>query len=338
MIDALPGRDLFEVLEAGAPVREASAELRGLASARIASLVLLPTREEFVEFAAAAALADPTMRPAFWAAGPELWTDYTFAGSLAIALEYASPRSTEDYRLAISMTAKNPRGLREHVAVLAAAALLEAAYGGGLEPLFAGALANLLVLELFGELDTRADGDLRAHTTPGRSVFVPGGKPRGGKLPIHRADSRWRVLQGKDHFVGVLAACQVEGGAGAAERWERISAFAVRDDRGESPLVVRAPFLGAGASEPPGEAYEGDYLEFLRAYRVAFLHWLRERAAPGAGESRRRFAALLYELRSPGADLLAAFERVYEEPLSTADAPAIEASLEGKFLTWLSRH
>jgi hypothetical protein len=225
----LAGRDLLDLLEAGAPIREGGATLRELlAGERTARLVLLPTREEFVELAAAAGLADPAMRPAFWAAGPELWTEYTLAGNLALALEYASPHSTEDYRRAIPMTAENPRGQREHVAVLAAGELLDAVHEGRLEPLFAGALANVLVIDLFGELDTRADGDLRAHTTPGRSIFVPGGKPRGGKLPRSRADSRWRALQGEDHFVGVLAASQTEGGSSAAERWQRISSFALR--------------------------------------------------------------------------------------------------------------
>ncbi len=341
--DALPGRDLFDVLATEASVRDASPALRLAAELALAQedlpvmrLLFLPTREEFVEFAAVVGFADPRLRPPFWVDGAVQWTDFTFDGTLAVALEYASPRADEDYRLAIPMTAKNPKGLREHVVQLAARSWLEAVYGERMEPLFASALANELVIALFDEVDTRTDGDLRSRSTPSRSVFVPGGKPRGGRLAANLANSRWRALKGRDHFMGVLVAAQEEGAGNFYERWERISGFALRDDKGDSTTLVRAPFLGENATPPPEDSFQGDYLEFLRAYRGAFLHWMREKAAPGTGESHRRFAALLRDLAGGDGDLLEAVRRVYGKSLSAPEARTLDTSLEGAFLLWLS--
>ena len=80
-----------------------------------------------------------------------------------------------------------------------------------------------------------------------------------------------------------------------------------------------------------------DIREALRAYRTAFLYWLREEAEGKQDESRAAFAQFLRALAEGGGevDLPTALSSAYGRPLSAAD-PA-DPSLEADFLRWLSR-
>ena len=55
--------------------------------------------------------------------------------------------------------------------------------------------------------------------------------------------------------------------------------------------VVEAPIIGSASADPKIEAgLEGEYQEFLRAYKCAFLHWLRSASAPVKENPEQRFA------------------------------------------------
>ncbi len=340
---SLRGRDLLEV-GATDEVRSASRAIASMAAEGLgaagelprASFVFLPTREDFVEFAALVGLLETRHRPYFWIDALALWTEFDFDGTRVLPLEFASPDSTTDYRRAIPMNARNPKGMREQVEQVVLRSLLVKVFDGRLDPAFAASLANNLIIMHHGEVDTRSDGDLTSRTTAETSVFVPGGID-GGILPVNSADSRWRALKGKDHFIGVLAQAQQDAAEKTRERSERILGFLLRGNAEEATALARAPFFGPGATESPEAAFVGDYLEFLRAYRVAFVHWLREEAAPSAKESRRRFAEFLSALYAGETDLLSSFERIYGRPLSTSEPRTLDTSLEGAFLLWLSR-
>ncbi len=340
---SLRGRDLLEV--SPEETRSASRALASLAAEALgaagelprASFVFMATREDFVEFAALVGLLEARHRPYFWIEDLVLWTEFDFDGTRVLPLEYASPDSTADYRRAIGMNSRNPKGMREQVEQVVLRSMLVTIFDGRLDPSLAASMANNLIIMQHGEVDTRSDGDLRSRSTSEISVFVPGGASTGGVLPVNSADTRWRALKGKDRFVGVLAQAQDDGAQKAKERSERTLGFLLRGDVEGSTTVVRAPFLGPGAAGPPEAMFAGDYLEFLRAYRVAFVHWLREEAAPSTKESHRRFAEFLSALHAGETDLLKSFERIYDRPLSTSDAQTLDTSLEGAFLLWLSR-
>src|SRR5207248_3018382 len=120
----------------------------------------------------------------------------------------------------------------------------------------------------------------------------------------------------------------------------RQACFSLRTDKGENPIAVAAPFLGAAASEtkaPPAE-YDGDFAELLRAYKCAFIFWLETESAGNRKSSHEKFALLLQKLADPNQKL--EFEpllsSVYDKaPLSGAEVE--HTTLEGKFLAWISR-
>ena len=128
------------------------------------------------------------------------------------------------------------------------------------------------------------------------------------------------------------------------DRTRRPAAIAYKargwDDRESRRWVTTGPFLGTAAKDrpQPSEDFDGDHKEFLRAYRTAFVYWLREKGADGKKPSHRAFAELLTSLAgTPDANALESIlSKVYEErPLSTSELSTDD--LEGAFLTWLSK-
>jgi hypothetical protein len=94
--------------------------------------------------------------------------------------------------------------------------------------------------------------------------------------------------------------------------------------------------MGAAAKgkETPPNDFMADYMEFFRAYKTGFVHWMRESAA-GEG-SRAKFAKLLRTANEAGS--AATFDELVQEtygvPLS---GPAAEPqSLEWRFLAALA--
>lgn len=303
-----------------------------------ARLVLFPGRAGFVEFTALLGWMNPRWRACFWDPGIVTWTDLELNGVRFLSLAYADP-DAPDYRRGIPMSARNPRAAAEHVVQVATRALLDTVLADRMEPMLAAGLANNMVIELFGEVDTRSDGDTRTRRSDARSVFIPGGNPNGGVLPPTNANSRWRDSMGKDHFVKSLRRAQKAGGKDAASRREKHLVFQLLADDGAERSVVRAPFFGPEASDAsiPTKRFQGDYLEFLRAYRSGFLHWLREHGGKSRRDSPAAFGRLLRRFAVPGGklELTAVLQEIYEVPLSATDPN--DDCLEGRFLLWLAK-
>lgn len=299
-------------------------------------LVLFPRRGEFVEFTCLVGLLDERLRASAWDPGVSSWLEYQPDEVAFLALEYRGPGGADTGE---SIAARNPRALPELVAQVACRALVRR-LGAELDPGLANGLANDLVIDLYGELDTRIDGDVRSRSSQGHSSFIPGGNPNGGPLPPTSAENRWRGTKGKDHFVGVLAGVQKQSGRKASSRAARRTCFQLESLDGNRKELVTAPFLGRAARRPPEELL-GDYLEFVRCYSVAFLHWLRIEGGSSPEDSALRFGEFLRAVAngSQEGDLPALVERVYAQPLSAVDSEALFESptLEGRFLDWLAK-
>lgn len=345
----LAGADLAEVGGATEDVRAALGEFRsehrkgGMfgVSRDLAGmpLALFPRRAEFVEFTCVAGALDPALRASAWNEGVTAWLEYQADGIPFLTLEYTASAGTRDFEKGIPVGARNPAALGELVSQAAGRALLAHVYSDGLDPALGSGMANALVIDLYGELDTRIDGDVRARTSESRSIFVPGGNPNGGSLPPSSAESRWRGTKGRDHFVGILAQVQKQSGKKAPTRAEKLGRFGLQSDDGSKKELVCAPFLGPKAQRPSPEVF-GDYLELVRCYGVAFLHWLRLEGAGKEPESAARFGEFLRTLgRVKSDDLPGVLQELYGQPLSADDVHGLfdGPTLEGRFLTWLSR-
>jgi hypothetical protein len=301
-----------------------------------ARFVLVPDRRTFVSFAAAMGLVHEDLRSVYWTPGVAGWIEFRFEDTRIAALEFGGldPKAWET---GLPMNVRNERGLEEQIAQLAFGSLVLQRFGNRIDPDFSNALCNNLVIDQYGEVDTRSDGDLRPRTAPPRKVFVPGGLSEGGVLPPNDADSPWRATRGADRFLAVLAQAQALGAKEAGDK-KTLNAFLLHADDGVATCIVRAPFFGAAAASttPPPETFRGDWLELQRAYRVAFCHWLHEQAAGKAG-SPKAFAAVLARLapESEEIDFAAELEAAFGAPVSAA--PPGPEDLEGRFLGWLAK-
>jgi hypothetical protein len=304
-------------------------------------LCLMPTRKGFVELLCSVGLADESLRSAFWVDGIAEWTTAFVDDLQVVSLEYAVPgRPAGTYEQGIGMNDRGPSGLEQQVVQLGVTGLCGELFGPRAPEAFAQGLAMNLVIDLYGELRTRIEGDLRAAHKAEREMFVPGGQSHGGVLPPDSAENRWRERQGKDWFVTILHLVQQEGVEAAGGSKRRVDCFGLRSDGGGEVHAVCAPILGAAAAAAdrpaPPPAFQGEYAEFLRAYKTAFVHWLRTEVV--RKDSEERFARLLQHLADPRGDddFEGAFRRVYDDrALSSAELD--EGTLEGAFLTWLAR-
>ena len=301
-------------------------------------LVIFPRRAAFVEFTCVAGLLDERLKPSAWSQGLTTWLEYRADTVRFVTLEYAASEDGRDFERGISVGARNASALGQLVVQVATRALFDNLFSAGLDPALSSGLANALVIDLYDELDTRVDGDVRSRSSQGSSIFVPGGNPNGGVLPATSAENRWRGTQGKDHFANVLARVQKRSGKRGANKAEKFARFELISDDGSGKWKASAPFLGPQAVAPSAE-FLPDYLELIRCYGVAFLHWLR---VEGAGEeSGARYGALLRRLGEgvKTAELPGVFRELYGQPLSAVDADGLfdGETLEGRFLLWLSK-
>ncbi len=349
--DAFRGQSLIEVLQPKQAIVDALEAfnaycLQGGPLAREvqlipARIVFQPERRDLVEFACTVGLLRPDLRNHYWVSGLENWTMFDFDGTRVIGMDYAGPRAKDDLSDVIPMDGRNKKAIEEHVVQLGVRSLMESVSRGKIEPMLAAGLANDLVIEIYGEVDTRSDGDLKSRSTSGRSVFVPGGNPNGGFLPPTNADSRWRADKGKDRFWGVLKGAQKAGGKRGKKEAEKLGRFRINNDSQSGKRLMAAPFLGPKALTPPPREYIGDYAELLRAYRVGFLGWLRAHGAGKTVESKKRFSELLRAVTNPREQrgLPRLFQEIYGIPLSAPGTEALfeEDCLEGRFLAWLPK-
>jgi hypothetical protein len=172
-----------------------------------------------------------------------------------------------------------------------------------------------------------------------REVFVRGGRSEGGQLPQNVAESRWRTDYGKHHYTRILKQVQKSGASYDKRNRHKYNAFLLVGDDEGARFVIHAPIFGPGSGEieTPPASVDGDHLEFLRAYNVAFLYWLQTAAAGPKKKSTASFSKLLTAVTAGSAEdgLPAVLEEVYGLPLSNAEVD--ENCLEGLFIKWLSK-
>lgn len=343
-----PNADLFQVLGAPEAVTAASARLRdalakgtALGPAReapvVARLVFAPSRKEFTGFVYLAGLLKSDLRANFWLDSVPDWTQCFVGDDQVLALEYAAVgRQPGDYTSRMGMDEILP----QQVAQLAMNSLFGAHYGERVPAVFVSGLSMNLVVDAFGMVQTRVDGDLRSRTAGKREQFVAGGLSEGGMLAKNSAETKWRENGGRDHFLGVLRTAQDEGAKLARDAKNKLAVFSIRSDKGGDKWAAIGPFFGAAGgtrSAPPAE-FQGDFAEFARAYKSAFLFWLQTKAGGNEKASREKFGTLLRKLADPNltGDFEAVFGEVYDgAKLSSADVD--KDTLEGKFVAWLAK-
>lgn len=308
------------------------------AQAERVRLIVTPSRKRFVEFVSFAGWLDETNRGLFWVTGLWQWTSCFVRSDCVIALEYSAAGGTPDgYELGSPMNEQSPTTMEQQLVQLSLNALLERFLGQRVPQALIQGLSMNLVIEQFGIVNTRVDGDTRARQTQDREVFVRGGNSEGGELGKNFADSRWRELYGADHFLKILKQTQKEGADLVKLPAQKSLSFALRDDKGAAPKSFLAPFYcpEKPPEVPPG--YAGDFDEFQRSYKSAFLHYLQTAAGGPGKKSSEGFARWVSQLAAEGGDkdLLTITQAVYGVPLS--DAQASKDSLEGRFLQWLPK-
>jgi len=84
------------------------------------------------------------------------------------------------------------------------------------------------------------------------------------------------------------------------------------------------------------DEFVGDFAEMLRGYKCSVIFWLKTKGAKEDKASREKFAQLLEKLADPNVEFEAAFPAVYDGA-ALSDPQAGKDSLEGRFLTWLSK-
>lgn len=305
-----------------------------------ARIVLSPTRDDFLQLAGFIGLVDESNRETYWQDGVATWTEFWWFDVQVVAMQYPPSRpDPQSPGEGVSMDAREKTGLRQHVVQRAALGLFDVYLEDGLDPAVELGLAQALVVDLYGENNVRSGGANGGRSRDGMQGFVPGGNSSGGALPPANADSPWRGDRGSDWFVKVLRSGQKNGAKGAEEgRREKTAWFRVMGSDDVARGYVRAPFLGSAAAGAPlpDEAFLPDYLEFFRAYKTGFAHWLRTEAG-GKKRSAELFSALLSRLADPEgpAGFEAAVLEVYGVPLSAADDST--DSLEWRFLAWLAK-
>ncbi len=304
-----------------------------------ARMLLMPTRPRFLELVCFAGWYYPHLQHVFWTEGLATWLGCRVQGTQVIALQFASPDiSKADFELGLPLNYKHPTVLQQHAVHFGTQALFDNYYGDSIPSYLSTGLAMNMVIEQFGEVDTRIEGDLRARFTEAFSAFVPGGNSGGGVLPPENPDGRFRQNKGRDHFLGLLRLSQRNGAERIMKASEKLLHFEIEDDSRREFITVPAPFLGSPAAnkELPPKDFQGDYQEFFRAYKSAFCFWLRIDAGGSKAACERAFARLLTSLaRAPENGFEDLVHEIYALPLSGSEPD--RKVLEGRFLTWLSK-
>jgi len=302
-----------------------------------------PTRQDFAEVVCLLGALAPENREFLWVddvlKSSEGWAVRPRVLQV-VAMEYAAPDELGGASAGLRMDVREKFGLLEHVVQRTAASLSVLAFGDGLDRDFEAGLSQDLVIALYKENNARSGGSGRGGYAAARSQFVAGGASSGGTLAAINLDSQWRQTKGKDWFQRPLKQAQKSAAKSAAGKSlkERIGGFVLQDDQGKPGHIVQAPFLGSpdSVAAVPGN-YDADFKEMRRAYRSAFVYWLRECAGKGASDSKQKFGAMLREMAEGGGKVTfdLAVRRAYGERLS-ADGPE-PPSLEWRFLAWLAK-
>jgi hypothetical protein len=301
-------------------------------------LALLPSRGDFTGFASYMGTLHPEWKTILWTAALNVRHEFHINDLIGLPLEAPAP---DGGPVGPSMNDREKTGLFEHVTQYAGDKLMKEWFGERLDSGTEIGAAINLVIELYGENNSRVFGNGEGKSTPGKNKFVRGGKSTGGKFAKQSADSRWRTELGKDYFVTQLRRAQGEGmkmaGADGKTAPSPNAHFIIDCKTPGEHDYVTAPFLGPNAAtKEVAEEAMGDFQEFLRAYRSCFVHWLATIAKPkGEPPPPRPFAKLLRDcVKDDGKSFDDRIAASYGAPL-TSPAPATEA-LEWAFLDWLS--
>lgn len=305
------------------------------------TIVLAPTRKDFVAFVGCLGLAIPDYQSIYWHDATAQWTDLVLLDEgqvQVIALEYAAPKQDGDVTLGFAMNTREKTGLMQHFVQRATLSLLWNWLGKDAEGSILAGFAQDLVIDLLGQNNARSGGSGQMKSTGGQGGFIPGAPGMGGAMPMISADSAWRSTFGSDYFVRSLRQAQHQGERESAASKDRVAHFLMHDSSGNKKFVVTAPFLGSKAMDKelvPAEFLD-DYLEFHRAYRSCFVHWLQiNGTGKGKAQSIERFGELVRRgaTAKEGQTLESFCMDVYGLPLSDRDA-AVD-TLERRFLRWL---
>ena len=304
-------------------------------------LVIAPDRKTFLGLTGWLGLWKPVYRDRFWHEGTVRHCDMRLQdeGQIQIvALEYASPAANGDVTAGFDMNTRERTGLLQHVVQRAAMSWCWRHFGDAVDSTFVLGFATDLVVDVLGQNNARSDGSGTGKSTEGVNAFIPGAPSRGGSMQMVNADSTWRLSQGQDYFARVLRQAQKAGEHAAGNSKDKLGHFQLRDPKGEKLHLVDAPFLGAVAYDRQAvpEAFLDDYLEFHRAYRAGFVHWLQIKGMKGKAPSMERFQALLLRLmaQKAGDSFETLCQELYGVPLSAKDAGA--DTLERRYLAWIA--
>lgn len=304
-------------------------------------ILFAPTRKEFLDLVAFCGWADPDRRGLFWDSGAARWTECFWNSIQILSLE--DPPGKFDASKpwdGTTMNFKAPTGAVEHVATRSAHSLCTTYYGYTLDPAFQSGLCQNTAIAIYGRNNSRSGGAGRGNTTDGWSMFVPGGLSQGGALPGISADSIWRSTFGSDWFVKPLKDSQRVASKDASAGKEKTSTFEITATDKVKKQFVRAPFFGqaAASKDLPAAEFLQDYLEFFRAYKSCFVHWLLEEGSGKPGKpSHAKLAELLRGVAgaAEGTRFEDLLSQCYALPWSAAE-PKPE-NVEWNFLAWLSR-
>ena len=147
-------------------------------------LVFAPTRQEFTEFVYFAGWILPDSRAGLWLDSVPDWTQCFVRDMQVIALQYTiNGRPPQDYTSGSWMNERDPDVMQQQVTQLAMNALFLEHYGDRVPGAFVSGLSMNLVVDTYGVVNTRVDGDTRSKETSKREVFIPGGASDGG-IPV----------------------------------------------------------------------------------------------------------------------------------------------------------
>lgn len=303
------------------------------------TILFSPDREDFLGLGSFLGTLNNRYQRMLWRNSMAMWTSFKRGEVHVLALEHPSTwPGRGDVMQGIDMDSREKTGMQQHVAQHAMDYMLTRLFGRDLLLELKTGLAVNMVIDLYGENNVRAGGGTKSRKTAAYSQFVAGGNSSGGRLAARNADIHWRHEKGRDYFVAELRSAQKSGARKAQKvhgkkRDKRAYFFLLPDSGAGEPMLAKAPFLmEVSDREPIPESHSDEWLEFRRAYRSAFSHWLRTQA-----EGKRKSEnALRRLLRGTGeTPFEKTVELIYDVPFSSADGSM--ESLEWRFLAWLSK-
>ena len=234
------------------------------------------------------------------------------------------------------MNTREKTGMLQHLLQRAATSWCWRHLGDHADLHFVNGFATDLVIDILGENNARSGGSGRAKTSEGEGGFIPGAPSKGGMMLMILADSSWRLSLGKEYFTRILRQAQKAGEHAAPESKDKLGHFLVKAPKGTATFRIDAPLLGKVAFEREAipEQFVDDYLEFHRAYRAAFVHWLEiKNSKTKSPEKFRAFLVRLMQAKE-GDTFEAMCQEVFGVPLSSKSPD--DDTLERRFLVWLA--